>query len=137
MRIASASLRLLALLLSCATARAETAVTRDGIILTGEMQLAGKVLTFGKKEILRDDLYLVEKDDGALVWAPDIAGRLRGYDYLGKQRRGEALVALVKKALAARDAPLAREILELAQRDGISGKTAQAITALPPSPTAK
>ena len=90
MRSASASAVLLWL---CCAATADTAVTRDGLVLRGELVLTGEALTAKRTQVPRDDLYLVERDDGALVWAPDFEGRLRGYEYLGRHERREALAA--------------------------------------------
>jgi hypothetical protein len=120
-RSSSASL---ALLLLAAVSFADVAVTRDGVILEGELEVTPAAVMLGRTEVPRDDLYLVEKDDGTLVWAPDLPGRLRGYAYLAKLRRAEILAALVKQACYARAARLAREIFERAQADGLSGKAA-------------
>jgi hypothetical protein len=118
-RSASASLLLLA-----AAAFADVAVTRDGVVLEGELEVTPTAVVRGRTEVPREDLYLVERDDGTLVWAPDLPGRLRGYAYLAKLRRAEVLAGLVKQACYARDALLAREIFERAQADGLSGKQA-------------
>lgn len=118
------------LLALAALARAGTGVSIDGEIVEGKFRLDGaKVFVLeprhkDEKEYARDDFYLIEKDDGTFVWAPDFEGRLRGYEYIVRSRRRDRLVDLARRALSAYDARLARRIFELAESDGYTGKSA-------------
>jgi hypothetical protein len=80
---------LLALLLAVAATSAaplpHRAVMRDGTILKHkEMALdaEAQVLRWKAREYPLSALYLVEAEDGALVWAPDYDSRLRGYELI-------------------------------------------------------
>ncbi|MCZ6573968.1 MAG: hypothetical protein O7C98_12490 [Planctomycetota bacterium] len=122
--------RVLLLLLCCATsAAAERAVSRDGNLLEGELVLsvAGRTLTKGKRVHSLDAFYLVEKDDGSLLWAPGYRARLRGYELLSRAQRRGTLLDLTKQALKAKNARLARTLFESAQSLGLSGSASESL----------
>lgn len=112
------------LLLFAATAAADRAVGRDGRIWTGNAAVTGEVVAVGRKKIPLAQLYLVEKDDGTLIYAPDFATRLRGYEYIANEHVRDAYVKLVRECIQVGDFALARELLELAERAGLSSREA-------------
>jgi hypothetical protein len=112
------------LLLLAATAAADRAVGRDGKIWTGTVAVTKDVAAVGRKKIPLNRLYLVEREDGTLVYAPDFAARLRGYEYLAHEHVRDAYVKLVRECNQVGDFTLARELLELAERAGLSSREA-------------
>jgi len=120
---------LAAMLLLAAAAVADRAVTMDGVVLEGDVSLAGDTVTVvrGRRTTTydRDEFHLVERDDGVHVWSPDFVGRMRGYEYLARARRRDELEALLETAIKAKNAELARRILELAEADGWTGSKAE------------
>ncbi|MHC4732464.1 MAG: hypothetical protein ACYS6Z_17995 [Planctomycetota bacterium] len=122
---------LLAFLLLVLPAAADTAVTVHGTLLTGELRVDGDavVRVRGEKErrYPRADFLLVEKDDGTLLWAADFEARLRGYEYLAREKKRKLLVDLCEKALRARDRKLSRNLLDQAEANGFTGKQAESL----------
>jgi hypothetical protein len=122
---------LLALLLLVLPAAADTAVTVHGTLLEGELRVEGdevvKVRGENERRYPRADYLLVEKDDGTLVWAADFAARMRGYEYLAREKKRTLLVDLCEKALKARDRKLSRHLLDRAEANGLTGKKAEAL----------
>jgi len=112
------------LLLLAATAAADRAVGRDGRIWTGTAAVTKEVAAIGRRKIPLAQLYLVERDDGTLVYAPDYAARLRGYEYLANEHVRDAYVKLVRECNQVGDFALARELLEQAERAGLSSREA-------------
>jgi len=112
------------LLLLAATAAADRAVGRDGRIWKGAAAIAGETAAVARKKIPLAQLYLVEKDDGTLVYAPDFGARLRGYEYLANEHVRDAYVKLVRECNQVGDFSLARELLEQAERAGLSSREA-------------
>jgi hypothetical protein len=113
-----------------AVASAGIGVTIDGEVMEGKFRVDGaKVFVLeprhkDEEEHARDEFYLIEREDGSFVWAPDFEGRLRGYEILVRSRRRERLVDLAGDAVRAYDAKLARRVFELAESDGYTGKSA-------------
>ena len=124
---------LLALLLLVLPAAADTAVTVHGTLLTGELRVDGDDVVRISGEAERRypcrDYLLVEKDDGTLLWAADFEARLRGYEYLARDKRRKLLAALCEKALKARDRKLSRNLLDEAEANGFTGKKAESLKA--------
>jgi hypothetical protein len=116
----------LALLLLAALARADVAVGANGEVWRGaaEIRREEEVAVVGTKRIPLGELYLVEKDDGTLLYAPDFAARVRGYEYLAREHERGAYVELVREAVQVRDFVLARLLLEKAERAGLSSAEA-------------
>ena len=122
--------RALLLLLCCAApAGAERAVDRDGQVLEGDLVLSKSdgTLTEGKHEHSLDTFYVVEKDDGSLLWTPGYRARLRGYELLSHAQQSRILVDLTKQALKAHNARLARSLFEAAQSLGMSGAASESL----------
>jgi hypothetical protein len=122
---------LLGVVLLVLPAVADTAVTRHGTLVTGDLRVDGdavvKVRNDSERRYPRADFLLVEKTDGTLLWAPDFEARLRGYEYLARGRKRELLVELCGDALKARDGKLARHLLDRAEANGFTGKTAESL----------
>ncbi|MHC4974256.1 MAG: hypothetical protein ACYTG3_18195 [Planctomycetota bacterium] len=122
---------LLALLLLLLPATADTAVWVHGTLLTGDLRVDGDevVRVSGEREqrYPRRDFLLVEKDDGTLLWAADLETRLRGYEYLAREKKRKLLVTLCEKALNARDRDLSRNLLDEAEANGFTGKKAETL----------
>jgi hypothetical protein len=120
---------LLPLLLLSLHAAAGTVVTAHGLVLKGDVRVEGDdiVLAKGKREqrYPKGDVLLVEADDGKLLHAAGFDSRLRGYEYVARAGRVDACTQLLKAAVAARDAKLARDLLERAEADGFTGKDAE------------
>ncbi len=112
------------LLLGAALARAETAVTADGMVLRGPVvvQEARRLARFGAEERPLSSLLLVEKDDGTLVWAPDLDGRVAGYRALVGEKVRAEMPGLIKDAVRARDKEAARRIFDWAKEFGLDAK---------------
>ena len=94
------------LALVCAAARADRAIRRDGGLLEGKsfrVDAARGVLSSGKHEFALDGLYLVERDDGALVWTRDFTARLRGYETYARILQRDRAATLTAAALKARE----------------------------------
>jgi hypothetical protein len=108
------------LLLLAATAAADRAVGRDGRIWKGKVAIAGETAAVGRRKIPLAQLYLVETDDGTLVYAPDFGARMRGYEYLANGHVRDAYVKLVRECNQVGDFTLARELLEQSERAGLS-----------------
>ena len=119
-------MRLGAILLVAATALAERAVDRDGRVFTGEAEIhtPEQRIVFGRRELPFAELYLVERDDGTLLFAPDAHARLRGYEYLALQHMRKSYARLVRNATYASDFKLAYEYLARAEAAGLAGKDA-------------
>ena len=112
-----------------AVAAADVAVGVHGKTVTGDAILVdGDRLIVRKRDRERTyaagDYCLVEKDDGTLVWAADFAHRVRAYRMLAREARLKRSVKLLRKALSAYDAKLARRLLDRAKRDGYAGTEA-------------
>ena len=115
------------ILLLALAAHAGVAVGRDGAILRGAdlvVDAEGGRLTAGKTTHALDGFYLVESDDGTLLWASDLTARLRGYEFLAREEVRERAAELALRAIKARDAEVARDLLDLAERNGLVGKEA-------------
>jgi len=115
--------RWLFVLALAAAASGDTAVPAEGPILRGV------VADPSKQEVRIDDksvpfsrFLLVEKDDGTPVWGPDFAGRVRAYRRMVTEGRRAEIVALTKKAIAARDHETARRLFEWALQEGLQGR---------------
>ena len=119
-------MRRLALLLLVAVASAKDyAVDRDGKIYKGDATVTQpSLLVIGRRKIPLDQIYLVEKDDGTLIYAPDLEARLRGYEYLANSHVRGRYVKLVREAAQVSDFALARILLERAEDAGLSSKEA-------------
>jgi len=116
------------LALVCTAAWADRAIARDGGLLRGAalvVDAARGVLVRGKREFDLEGFYLVEHDDGALVWSRDFTARLRGYETYARILQRDRAAALVPKALKAKDLRLAERLLDDAERYGFAGKAAQ------------
>ena len=122
---------LLGILLLVLPAVADTAVTLHGTLVTGDLRVDGdvvvKVRGESERRYPRTDFLLVEKDDGTLLWAADFDARLRGYEYLAREKKRKLLVALCSDALKARDAKLSRHLLDRAEANGFTGKRAESL----------
>jgi hypothetical protein len=120
--------RFLTLLLLAAPVLAtpvELAVQRDGAVLQRrELALDAKagVLRWKEREYSLDGFYLVEDKDGACLWSADYVSRLRGYELLARARTRDEASRLFRAAVRYKDAPLARQLFELAQDQGLDGK---------------
>jgi len=99
-------------------------ITRRSSLVVNE---AERILVDGKKELPLDGYYLVEHDDGKLIWAPDLASRMRAYELLARDRRREEAVRLLKQAISGRNAKAARHLYASAQRDGFWGRAASSL----------
>jgi hypothetical protein len=121
----------LGVLLLVLPAVADTAVTLHGTMVTGELRVDGdavvKVRGENERRYPRADFLLVEKDDGTLVWAADYEARVRGYEYLAREKKRRLLVELCGKALKARDGKLGRLLLDQAEANGFTGKQAESL----------
>lgn len=111
-----------ALLVAAAAAGADRVVERDGRIRKGNVSIAPDTgdAVVGSKRIPADQVYLAERDDGTLVYAPDFDARLRGYEYLAAEYLRDACVRVARTALHVCDHYLARKYLERAERAGFS-----------------
>ncbi len=138
---------LLGLLLALPAA-AGNAVGVNGSVLRGDLRVEGEEVVLAKKtkeeRHPKSEFLLVEADDGKLLYAPDLEARIRGYEYLARAEHADACVKLLDLAIAARDGKLARRLLEMAQADGFSGKSAdelkkkvEALESRSPTPDAK
>ncbi|MFQ5845242.1 MAG: hypothetical protein ACE5JG_09675, partial [Planctomycetota bacterium] len=114
------------LLLAAAAALGETGVSRTGEILRGQVvvEKGRSALAAGGETRPFSDFFLVEREDGTAVWAPDFESRLRAYEILARRRAREGYVVLARKAIQARAADLARQCFELAERAGLAGREA-------------
>ncbi len=112
------------LLLCAAVVRAETAVTTDGTVLRGPVavQEARRVAKVGAEERPLSSLLLVEREDGTLVWAPDLESRVAGYRTLVGERIREEMPDLIKEAVRARDKLAARRIFDWAKEYRLDAK---------------
>jgi len=117
-----AALCLLALLPAAA---ADVAVQWDGVVLRG-VTLDGPVVRQRGKEHPLDLFALVESEEGALLYAPDLAGRLRGYELLAAEAHRAGFARLLLEAIRIRHEPLARRLFARAQDAGMPGTEAQA-----------
>jgi hypothetical protein len=119
-------MRSLALLLLFATAsRAGVAVGRDGSVLRdAELEVVGEQLVVGEDAIPLGRFYLVEGDDGTLLWSRDLTARLRGYEFLARERIRTRAADLAARAIRARDAELACSLIEIAERNGLPARDA-------------
>jgi len=115
-------------LLLALSAQAGNAVGVNGAVLRGDLRLDGEEVVLARKtkeeRHAKSEFLLVEADDGKLLYAPHLEARLRAYEYLAKADHADACVKLLDLALAARDGKLSRRLLEMAQADGFSGKSA-------------
>jgi len=116
----------LLILLAAPVARA---VERDGTILEREdLQLDAEagVLRWRERTVPLERFYLVEAEDGACLWAPDLGARLRGYELLARERTREEAERLFRGAIRCRDVELARELFELVQDLGLDAQALDA-----------
>ena len=93
------------------------AVQRDGAVLKRrELALDAKagVLRWKEREYSLDGFYLVEDEDGTCLWSADYVSRMRGYELLARARTRDEASRLVRAAIRYKDAPLARQLIELA-----------------------
>lgn len=114
----------LALLLAVVAASADRIVERDGTILKGSAEVAEGVVRLEGKAIALDAVFLVERDDGTLLHAPDFEARLRGYEYLAKSYLCDEYTKLVRECCQVGDFVLARRMLEGAEGAGLASREA-------------
>jgi len=114
----------LALGLAAGLAAADVAVPKEGAPLEGSVQIRAKTgrLLCGDINRALDRFLLVENDKGVALWTPSFSDRMEGYKRLLARRRLPQLVELVKQALAARSAEVARRLFDRALEDGIEGR---------------
>jgi len=110
----------------CAAAQPVTvAVERDGSLLTRKdltLDQAAGVLRWKKKEYPLSGFYLVESENGALLWTPDYGARVRGYEFLARAEIFKRSRKLFKKAIRYKAQKLARTLFEIAQDHGLGGR---------------
>ncbi|MHC4956461.1 MAG: hypothetical protein ACYTGZ_21680 [Planctomycetota bacterium] len=117
-------MRVLALFLLCTAGFADTLVDRDGQVFSGDAKVTQKLAQVGKKKLAIGDVFLVEKEDGTLLYAPDFPTRMRGYESIARDHLKTAYLKLIRKALGVKDFALANEALELAEDAGLASKEA-------------
>jgi len=121
--------QLLCALLLALPAAAGQAVTAHGIVLEGDVAVDGDeiVVTRGRRvdRFAKAEVLLCEEDGGHLLFAPDFGSRMRGYEYLARAERVSLAADLAGDAVRARDASLARRLLDLAEADGFTGRDAE------------
>ena len=87
----------------CVTAQPVTvAVERDGSLLRRKDLTFDKtagVLRWKKKQYPLSNFYLVESENGGLLWSPDYAARVRGYEFLARAEILERSKKLFKSAI--------------------------------------
>jgi hypothetical protein len=115
------------LLLLAAGAHADRVVERDGNILTGSAEMGEGVVRLGRKSLPLEAVCLVERDDGALVYAADFEGRLRGYEYLAHEHLRDVYTKLTRECCQVGDFVLARRMLERAEQAGLASREAGAL----------
>lgn len=111
-------------LLLAAGAAADVAVPEAGPVFRGGVEVhveKGEALLGGAPRPLRE-LLLVERDDGRLVYSDGFDRRVAGYRRMAYEGHRDRLVELIREATKARDAELARRLLEQARAEGFSGK---------------
>jgi hypothetical protein len=118
--------RWLVLLLASA-ASADRVVERDGTILSGAAEVAGGVVRIGGKAIDLEGVCLVERDDGALVYAHDYEARLRGYEYIAQAYLRDEYTKITRECCQVGDFVLARRMLERAEHAGLASREAIAL----------
>lgn len=121
MRAAAA---LLPLLLLSAAAVADTLVDRGGRVLAGSVEIGDTHARVGGKKVAIEDVFLVEKEDGTLVFAPSFEKRMRGYDAIAREHLRDGYLHVTRAALTAKDYDLARRALEMAESCGLTGREA-------------
>jgi len=119
-------LRVLAVLLFLAlAAHAGVAVGRDGAILRGpDLSVDGTQLSLGEERLPLEGIYLVESDDGTLLWTSDLTARLRGYEFLARELVRDRAADLASRAIRARAPLLAGDLVEVAERNGLAARDA-------------
>jgi len=118
----------LAVLLAASRAHAARAVHRGGEVRVDDefvVDADAGVLRKGDSEEPLALFYLVESEDGKLLWAPRFASRMRGYELIAREECRETLPDLISDAVSARAPTLARSLLGRAQRVGIDTTDAQ------------
>ncbi len=110
-------------------ARADQVVMRDGKVVAGVVQLDRKdrSVQIDEVSIPFDRLYLVEADDGALLWAAGFLERLRGYEILAHRHLAKQYLDLARKARAASDWELGWKAINLAENVGLASRDAARI----------
>lgn len=116
--------RTLVLLLAVSAASADRVVERDGNILKGTAEVGQGVVRLGGKAIPLESVFLVERDDGALLHAPDFDARMRGYEYLAMAYLRDEYTKLVRDCCQVSDFVLARRMLEEAEGAGLASREA-------------
>jgi len=109
-------------MLLCGAAAAGTLVDRDGRVLGGDVEIDGGEAKVGRRTLAIEDVFLVEEDDGTLVYAPSFEARLRGYECIARDHLRDEYLDIVRRALGTRDYEIARQALELAEEAGLSGR---------------
>jgi len=111
-------------LLAAALAAADVAVPETGPVFKGVIEVreaSAEALLGGTARPLREIL-VVERDDGKLVWTSGFERRLAGYRRMVFEGRRARIIEMIKEATKARDAELARQLLDRARAEGFSGK---------------
>jgi len=117
-------MRTAALLLLCAAAVADTLVDRGGRVLQGSVEIGETQARVGRKKVAIEDVFLVEKEDGTLVFAPSFEKRMRGYHAIARDHLRDGYLRVTRAALATKDYDLARRALEMAEACGLTGSEA-------------
>ncbi|HEX5136113.1 MAG TPA: hypothetical protein VFY93_04015 [Planctomycetota bacterium] len=116
--------RWLVLPLLAAAASADRAVERDGTIHKGSAEVGAEAVKIGSKTLPLEAVFLVERDDGALLYAPDFDARMRGYEYLAKDHLCGEFAKLMRECCQVGDFVLARASLESAEAMGLASREA-------------
>ena len=112
------------LLVVAAAAPADRVVERDGNVLKGAAEMGEGVVRLGGKAIALENVLLVERDDGTLLYAPDFDARMRGYEYLAMTYLRDEYTKLVRECCQIGDYVLARRMLEGAESAGLASREA-------------
>ncbi len=112
------------LLLLAAAASADRVVERDGTIHTGSASVEGTSVRIGSKTLALENVFVVERDDGTLVHAPDHDARMRGYEYIAKAHLRAEFTKLMRECCQVGDFVLARAALEGAEAMGLASSEA-------------
>ncbi|MCK6460446.1 MAG: hypothetical protein L6Q95_11195, partial [Planctomycetes bacterium] len=114
----------LLLLLLAGAAPADRVVERDGTIHTGSAAVEPEAVRIGNRTLPLEAVFLVERDDGTLLHAPDHEARMRGYEYLAKAHLCAEFTKLMRECCQVGDFVLARAALEGAEAMGLASSEA-------------
>ena len=121
----TALILLLAAAAATATEPVDVAVERDGSTFRRKelvFDAEAGLLRWKHREYPLADYYLVEGENGRLLWSPDYASRIRGYEFLARAEIRDQAEKLFRRAVSYKDPALARRLFEIAQDHGADGR---------------